>query len=151
MAGDTVIIGETTMPHNQTKHGRGVTTVNPSDGTEIAHYPFLDTQAIDATLEGAAVAYRTWRQKPLEERLKHLSSFASQSHKRRDELARMATTEMGKPMTAARSEIDKCIQTLQWYCERAPSLLADKPLSVPIGTAHLRYEPLGTVFAVHWK
>src|SRR5437763_8311735 len=61
------------------------------------------------------------------------------------------TTEMGKPVGAARAEIQKCAKACRFYAERAEGFLADEPVepgAVGASRAFARYQPLGPVLAV---
>ena len=66
-------------------------------------------------------------------------------------MARLMTTEMGKPVGAARAEIQKCAKACRFYAERAEGFLADEPVepgAVGASRAFARYQPLGPVLAV---
>jgi succinate-semialdehyde dehydrogenase/glutarate-semialdehyde dehydrogenase len=64
------------------------------------------------------------------------------------------TTEMGKPLAAARAEAAKCAKAMRWYAARAEELLADEhPPEADVtdsgaASATVRYRPLGVVLAV---
>src|SRR5919199_1157374 len=65
---------------------------------------------------------------------------------RTDEIARMMTTEMGKPLAAAKAEVTKCANVCRYYAEHAESYLAERqtdPGAVGASRAYTRWEPLG--------
>ncbi|GBR14448.1 NAD-dependent succinate-semialdehyde dehydrogenase [Asaia spathodeae] len=126
----------------------GVTTVNPASGETLAHYPFLTDGALQDVLRRVERGFEGWRAKSLGARLDLLHRFATRLRERKEELARLATLEMGKSITSARAEIEKCAAVIDWYGEHAPALLRDKPMPVPMGEAHLSYAPTGIVLAV---
>lgn len=126
----------------------GITTVNPANGETLAHYPFLSEAAAEDALARLDKGFAAWRGKTLGARLDLLHRFATQLRERKEELARLATQEMGKTLTSARAEIEKCAAVIDWYGKHAPALLRDKPMAVPTGEAHLSYDPTGTVLAV---
>ncbi|GBQ93225.1 NAD-dependent succinate-semialdehyde dehydrogenase [Asaia krungthepensis] len=128
--------------------GNGVSTVNPATGETLEHYPFLSDTALDALLNRAERGFHSWRAKSLGARLDLLHRFAAQLRARKEDLARLAVLEMGKTITAARAEIDKCASVIDWYGQHAPALLRDRPMEVPAGKAHLSYAPTGIVLAV---
>ncbi|GAB6853621.1 NAD-dependent succinate-semialdehyde dehydrogenase [Asaia astilbis] len=131
-----------------TSPGDGVSTVNPANGETLARYPFLAESAVEETLARLATGFETWRARTLGARLDSLHRFALQLRERKDELARMATLEMGKTLVSAKAEIEKCAAVIDWYRDNAPALLRDRPMPVPTGEAHLSYAPTGTVLAV---
>ena len=69
-----------------------------------------------------------------------------------EQVARMMTREMGKPIAASRSEALKCVKAMRFYADHAEEFLADEPLADPsavgASSAAARYEPLGVVLAV---
>jgi succinate-semialdehyde dehydrogenase/glutarate-semialdehyde dehydrogenase len=69
-----------------------------------------------------------------------------------DSVARVITTEMGKPLAQSRGEVLKCVKGMRFYAANAEAFLADErledPSSVNASSAWTRYEPLGVVLAV---
>ena len=94
------------------------TQINPATGETGKAFPELDEQAIEAALAEAERAYRLWRTSDLAERTALLGSIADQFDARRDELAAVATFEMGKPLEQARAEVAKCATAPRQPIER---------------------------------
>ena len=65
-----------------------------------------------------------------------------------DKMATMITLEMGKPITQARGEIEKCAQLCEWYAEHGPAMLNAESTLVEGGKARIEYRPLGPILAV---
>ncbi|HYY43002.1 MAG TPA: NAD-dependent succinate-semialdehyde dehydrogenase, partial [Pyrinomonadaceae bacterium] len=65
-----------------------------------------------------------------------------------DELARLMTTEMGKPLKAAGDEVAKCAWVCRYYAETAAGQLADEEVATNATRSFIRYEPMGAVLAV---
>jgi succinate-semialdehyde dehydrogenase/glutarate-semialdehyde dehydrogenase len=124
-------------------------SVNPATGEEIATYPELTSDELEAKLARAASAYRRWRATPLEERSALLVRIADLYQTDRERLARMATLEMGKTFSAALAEVDKCAAGFRHYAKFGPEMLA--PMRQPVaggGTAELHWLPIGPVLAI---
>ncbi len=68
--------------------------------------------------------------------------------RRRDELARLITREMGKLIHESTAEVEKCALACDYYAEHAPAFLADEPIASDAGKSCVAYQPLGTVLAV---
>src|SRR6185436_3880203 len=67
---------------------------------------------------------------------------------RQEVLARLLTAEMGKPITQARAEIEKCARVCEFYARHGGRWLADEhPVGAPQGTRVI-FEPLGVVLAI---
>jgi len=62
--------------------------------------------------------------------------------------ARIATEEMGKPITEARAEIEKCAWVCEYYAEHGPAMLADEPVKTEARESFITFQPLGVILAV---
>ena len=123
-------------------------SVNPATGRRLATYREHSGAAVERALARAAAAQRTWRALPPAARAHHLRAVARELLARRDELAALATAEMGKPSAQARGEVEKCARTCEYFAEHGPSFLADeRPPGAP-PDARVVYEPLGVVLGI---
>jgi succinate-semialdehyde dehydrogenase/glutarate-semialdehyde dehydrogenase len=125
-----------------------VETVNPATGTRLATYPAQTWTEISDDLDAAHRAFLTWSATPLGERLTLLRAVGRQLTERREQYAALITAEMGKPITEALAEIDKCALNCQVVADLAGDWLADHPVASSAQRSWLSYEPLGVVFAV---
>jgi succinate-semialdehyde dehydrogenase/glutarate-semialdehyde dehydrogenase len=125
-----------------------VTTVDPSTGETIAEYPTFDEHRIEAAIAATHAAGRAWAATPIAKRLELLRALAETLRATKDEHAALITSEMGKPITEAAAEIEKCAVTAEYYAEHAAGILADEPVVVDGANAWIAYEPVGVVFAV---
>jgi len=121
---------------------------NPTTGDIIATYPLLTEHQLEAALQQSADAYTLWRDTPLQKRVNVLRQLGEQLRQRQDELAKMATLEMGKPIAQSRAEVLKCANLCDWYAEQGPAMLADKPTLVENQQAWQAFRPLGVILAV---
>ncbi|HEY3014056.1 MAG TPA: aldehyde dehydrogenase family protein [Nocardioides sp.] len=128
--------------------GSLVRTFDPASGAPLASYAAHGWGDVSGALDDARSAYTEWSQLEPASRLALLVRVGELLTERRDEYAALVTAEMGKPLSEALGEIDKCAFNCQVVSELAPGWLADSV--VPSGAARswLRYEPLGVVFAV---
>ena len=126
-----------------------ITTTNPATGETIAEYEELGDAQIEQRLELADKAWHDWRGSSLAERTQLLAALGDVFDSRKEELARLATTEMGKPITQARSEVEKCASLFRYYAENGPPMLDPRTWDLSDGgTAEARWLPLGPVLAV---
>ena len=126
-----------------------ITTTNPATGETIAEYDELDQNAIDAKLETATRAYSDWKTSAIERRTTILSKLGELYDANKEELARLATTEMGKPITQARSEVEKCASLFAYYAEHGQEMLESQFWDLSDGgKAEGRWLPQGPVLAV---
>lgn len=124
-------------------------SVNPATGEEVGRYPCHDVAAQDAILDAARDAQRNWGNINAQERERFFARLGAVLRDRIGLLAGLITSEMGKPVTAANAEIEKCAFLCDWYAENAATLLRDEEPDVGgNGTARVIYQPLGTILGV---
>ncbi|MFJ1865703.1 NADP-dependent succinic semialdehyde dehydrogenase [Streptomyces sp. NPDC088097] len=131
-----------------------IATVNPTTGRTLRTFDALDAEGVERALAEAAATAATYRRTSFAERAALLNRAAELLEAETEEIAVTMTTEMGKPLAAARAEAAKCVKAMRWYAARAESLLADEhpdPADVrDSGASAVRviYRPLGVVLAV---
>ena len=125
-----------------------ITTINPATGEKLTDYPTMTTEVIEEVLDTAASAQKSWADVPVPERAEVLRGVADTLRQRGPELARLATTEMGKPITESLAEVEKCAWVCEHYAEQAPTLLADRAVPASGSRSWVSYEPMGVVLAI---
>ena len=124
-------------------------SVNPATGEQVATYPELTRAEVDAKLDKAAAAFRSWRTTAIGVRTGLLERLADQYQANRQRLARMATVEMGKTYASALAEVDKCASAFRHYAQAGPAMLEPTRISLSSGgSAEVRYLPQGPVLAI---
>ncbi|MBX0294242.1 NAD-dependent succinate-semialdehyde dehydrogenase [Haloarcula nitratireducens] len=122
---------------------------NPATGERVDSYEEDGEDDVEAALETAVETFDSWRDRPLQERTDLLASAAEVLRENKQRYAETMTEEMGKPITQAKSEVEKCAWVCEHYSEHASEYLAEKGHPSPAGsTAKTVYEPLGPVLAV---
>lgn len=125
-----------------------IRSINPTTGAVIADYPLHGPTEIEAALAGAAAAQAEWRRVPIVERMALLRTMARELRAGKEHFARLITEEMGKPVTEAAGEIEKCAVTCDFYAEAAPGFLADETIASNATDSGVVFDPLGVVLAV---
>ncbi|MEU2386602.1 NADP-dependent succinic semialdehyde dehydrogenase [Streptomyces sp. NPDC012461] len=131
-----------------------IATVNPANGETLKTYQAMGEEEVERRLQLAEATFRTYRTTTFDERARMLHRAADLLDEDQDEVARMLTTEMGKPLRQARAEAAKCAKAMRWYADNAADLLADEEPDASdvkdsgASRALVRYRPLGPVLAV---
>ena len=121
---------------------------NPTSGEIIGTYPLQNAAELETALQQSASAFAQWRNTEMAQRVKVLRQLGEQLRQRQDQLATLATLEMGKPIAQARAEVLKCASLCDWYAEHGPAMLADQPTLVENQQAWQSFRPLGVILAV---
>jgi succinate-semialdehyde dehydrogenase/glutarate-semialdehyde dehydrogenase len=129
-----------------------IATVNPATGVTEAEFTAHNAAETERRIAQADAAARVLRAIEFASRSAWMRTTADLLEAELDEVARMITVEMGKPIAQSRAEVQKCAKNMRFYADHAEEFLADEPLDNPAAvgasTAWTRYEPLGVVLAV---
>ena len=125
-----------------------IASVNPATGEVVRTFEALQDAAIDAVIARSERALRVNRARGFHERGIRMRKTAEILEKRQNELGRLMTMEMGKPVKAAIAEVAKCANTCRYYAEHAEGYLDDEHVKTEAQETFIRYEPMGTILAV---
>jgi len=126
----------------------GFSTVDPSTGEEIETFSFYNSSEIEAVLAQADKSFDSFRKLLPHQRAQLLSQLAATLRKNKTQLAKVITIEMGKILSEAEAEIEKCAGEADWYAEHGPQMLADAPAPTGRVNAYVSYLPLGPILAI---
>lgn len=121
---------------------------NPATEELLATYETLSDAEIDARLDLAVRGASHQRQTPISERAEMMARAADVLEQKRNYFAEMLTAEMGKPIVAARAEVDKCALVCRYYAENGPRFMADRDQPSDAARSFVRPLPIGPVLAV---
>jgi len=123
--------------------------VNPATGEVEEEFETATDAEVEDAMARSAAAYASWRQTSYAERAAVLKTVAASFQERRDELAAIITTEMGKTTREAKGEIGLVVSIFEYYADHGEQLLADDPLDPAMGGAALvRKEPVGPLLGI---
>jgi len=129
---------------------RRYATVNPFTGETEKEFPYTETSEIDGIIGRAHAAYQEWRNRPVEERAAVVRRAAELMDERRDELAALITTEMGKRREEASGELQLCSMILKYYADNGPGFLEPTTITPLMGKgdAVVETQPVGVLLAI---
>lgn len=124
-------------------------TVNPFNNQLIKAYPNHSDADIEATLRQADALYHSeWAKGSIDQRLPVLHKLADLLESHQEELAKIATQEMGKLIAQSRSEVQICAQIARYYADNAEKFLAPVKYDTELGDAWVEHHPIGIIMAV---
>ncbi len=125
-----------------------IVTVNPATGRKLRSYRLQKAEQVMEAVDRAHGAFATWREVPVGERAALLKPLAERLRAKADDHSRLMSLEMGKPLTEALAEVEKCAWLCEFYAEHAPGWLADEAVAAD-GLSHkVVYQPLGVVLSI---
>jgi acyl-CoA reductase-like NAD-dependent aldehyde dehydrogenase len=125
-----------------------IQTINPTTGEVLETFEPYSQQQINRALDQAHQAFLRWRTMTFAERAKHLHSVASHLRDHKAALARTAVLEMGKSITEAEAEVEKCAWNCDFFADNAERFLADEKVASNATESYVAFRPLGVILAV---
>jgi succinate-semialdehyde dehydrogenase/glutarate-semialdehyde dehydrogenase len=129
-----------------------IATINPTTGATEQTFEAHDAAEVERRIAQAQAAFVALKSTSYAQRGEWMHATARILEAEVDDVARMLTIEMGKPLAQSRAEVLKCAKSMHFYADHAEEFLAeeklDDPSTVNASSAWTRYEPLGVVLAV---
>jgi succinate-semialdehyde dehydrogenase/glutarate-semialdehyde dehydrogenase len=125
-----------------------IESINPATGELIETFEPFSQQRIDAALDRAQATFRQWRTASYDERARLTREIARVMRAQKEQLARVITLEMGKPIVEAEAEVEKCAWNCDFYAEEAQRFLANESAPSTAQESYVAFRPLGVVLAV---
>ena len=123
-------------------------SINPTTEEIIAEYPELNEEQIEQKLALAQRTFVAWKQTSFSERKEKMLKLAQILKDKKREIGEIATKEMGKPITAAIAEVEKCALACEYYAENAETILQEEVIKSDASESYVRFDPIGIVLAV---
>ncbi len=125
-----------------------IASVNPATGETIKTFEAYSAAQIEAKIAAAQRAFEENRRLDFPTRATSLRRAAEILEHEKQDFARLATLEMGKPIRQAVAEVEKCALACRFYADHASEQLADERIITDAAESLVRYQPLGIVLAV---
>jgi succinate-semialdehyde dehydrogenase/glutarate-semialdehyde dehydrogenase len=119
-------------------------SVNPYSGEVIKDFSLDPLPGLSLSLS----AFDLWHRLTIEQRGVHMAKLASVISSKKEDYARIITTEMGKPYREALYEIDKVLTAFDYYITQAPAMLRPEMVPTAASKSYISFEPLGVIFSV---
>jgi succinate-semialdehyde dehydrogenase/glutarate-semialdehyde dehydrogenase len=123
-------------------------SINPATGEQSGVFEEYDAAGVAKIIERVHQAWLGWKEVSFEQRGERLLAVAQRLRTRSEELAKIMALEMGKPITEARGEIEKCAWVCEYYAQQGAVMLAQQPMDSDASRSYVAYRPLGVVLAV---
>ncbi|WP_168789851.1 NADP-dependent succinate-semialdehyde dehydrogenase [Paraburkholderia aromaticivorans] len=122
---------------------------NPATGETIATVPRMGTAETRRAIDTANAAWPTWRATTAKQRAVILRKWHDLMMENADDLAKILTTEQGKPLAEAKGEIQYAASFLEWFAEEGKRVNGD---TIPTPANDKRIvvtkEPIGVCAAI---
>jgi succinate-semialdehyde dehydrogenase/glutarate-semialdehyde dehydrogenase len=129
--------------------GASINVDNPATGDVIGTVPKLGASEARDAIAAASRALPAWRSKTAKERAAVMRRWFDLMMANQEDLARLMTTEQGKPLGESRGEVGYAASFLEWFGEEAKRVYGD---TIPGHQADKRIvvikQPIGVVACI---
>jgi malonate-semialdehyde dehydrogenase (acetylating)/methylmalonate-semialdehyde dehydrogenase len=129
--------------------GRTSPVYNPAFGRQTGQLDLATAEEVDAAVQAAKEAFETWRGVSLAKRAELFFNIRELVHERREEVAKILTSEHGKVLSDALGEVTRGLEVIEFCCG-LPTLLKSEfseQASTGIDVYSIR-QPLGVVAGI---
>jgi len=125
-----------------------ISSTNPATGKVLQTFDSLTDLQLEEKLARAAETFRDHQRTSFADRAEKMLRAAGILENEKQTFARTMTLEMGKPISAAVQEAEKCAWVCRYYAENAERHLADEVIQTNATKSYVHFQPLGVVLAV---
>ncbi len=111
-----MIIGNRQVPGSS---GKLISVINPSTEEVVGRVPAATPEEVDQAVRTAQEAFKSWRDTPAAERAAAMMKLINAVRANIDEIARILTSEQGKPLWQAKGEINGFCAVIEYYAQEA--------------------------------
>ncbi|MGK7389256.1 MAG: NAD-dependent succinate-semialdehyde dehydrogenase [Candidatus Cyclobacteriaceae bacterium M2_1C_046] len=123
-------------------------SINPFNGEEVGVYKSHTSEELNSILIRSGEVFKTWCREPLSHRTDLIKKAGQVLRDNVEEYAQMITSEMGKPISESRAEVNKCAWVCDYYAENAAEFLANEEIQTDAKRSFVRHDPMGCIFAI---
>lgn len=127
-----------------------IISTNPANGySRVGSVPITNSEEVSRVVSGAAAAKTRWKEIGLEKRIELLRPICDELEQRKEEIAQLITSEIGKPITQTRSEASGYVDEFRWFLDNATSALKPEVTYEDENSIHkIVYEPYGVAAVI---
>jgi acyl-CoA reductase-like NAD-dependent aldehyde dehydrogenase len=122
--------------------------MNPATGETIRELEADTPESIREKYQRARRAQTEWAATPLSQRLDVIRKFRTFLERDKEELARILTSEVGKPISQSRNEVNGTLGRIDFFLDKTPEATQSAPVLQDKSQKLeeiISYEPLGVV------
>ncbi len=123
-------------------------SVNPATRKLIKEYPEMNSEQVSEIIKYADASFHSWKKISFDERSELMINAANVLRRNKNDLGKIITLEMGKPIAQSIAEIEKCGWVCDYYAENAERFLTDELIKTEASKSFVAFQPIGVVLAV---
>jgi succinate-semialdehyde dehydrogenase/glutarate-semialdehyde dehydrogenase len=124
-----------------------ITTHNPYTDEELGRYKVVDLEDVKETIKTLKKNQLLWREN-IDKRLDMLKQSRANFEKNAESLAKLMSSEMGKPITQSLAEVKKALWLFDYYIENGKKFLGNEYVETEAKKSYIRFDPLGVIIII---
>lgn len=125
-----------------------ITTLNPATGKIIKEFTSHTSEEVKNFIDHSNNTFLEWKLTNYSERRRLMNCASEILMKDKQKYGSILTLEMGKPITQAIAEVEKCAWVCKYYADNAEEILKEEVIKTDASESYVRFDPLGVVLAV---
>ena len=125
-----------------------IETINPNTNKLVKTFEKMADQKVENIILNSEKVYQQWKQTTFEYRSNLLFQTANVLRNNKVKYAKIMTLEMGKPITQAIAEVEKCAWVCEYYAENTETILQKEIIETDASESFVQFDPIGIVLAV---
>lgn len=125
-----------------------IQSINPATGEVLATFDEFTAEQVEQALADADAAFPAWRALSFAQRAEYWTKAASYLRDNKERFGQLISIEMGKPVSQAIAEIEKCALNCDFYAQNAERFLANEYKESSAQESYVAFEPLGVILAI---
>lgn len=123
-------------------------SINPATGEKEKEFNTHSDQFITDNINTGYSVFNEWRGSTFAERSRLFRNLANVLRETKEESARIMVKEMGKTITQAIAEAEKCAWVADYYAEKGEEFLTDFPIETEAQKSYVSFQPLGIILGI---
>ncbi len=129
----------------QEGHGDELQSINPISQEVVWQGKTANADDVNTAVQAARTAFKSWKKTPEAERIALCRRYAEQLEANKESLARVISSETGKPLWESRTEVGAMVGKIEISVKAHEERTGEKHSELPDGEAVLRHKPHGVV------
>jgi succinate-semialdehyde dehydrogenase/glutarate-semialdehyde dehydrogenase len=136
--------------HKLSPHQKHETTDvnNPATGQVRKTFDLLTAEEAEDIVNSAHKAFLQWRDTPIEQRAEIIHKIGQKLRDNKEELSKMMTEQMGKPLAQGGQEVELCAAICDYTADKDVARLQDETRAFEGGQGLISYQPLGVILGI---
>ena len=137
---------ETTVAKDKTINK--ISSINPFNGEKLKEYQLHDQSELETIVSSSQHTFLVWKETAIAKRTKLLKKLSKVLEENKEVYGKLMVKEMGKPISHAIAEVEKCAWLCDFYAKNAEDFLADELIETEASESFISYDPMGVILGV---